>query len=182
MVFRPLFISSSLKAIDCVLFQYILAIYPLLLTGIIYFCINYQKLVFFCSMGKCLNRICKTWDPKRTILHTFATFFLLSYTKLLFTSLSLLLVVHSYDITGQKISNSSVLLFDPSIRFLHSEHVPYAVIALFILLTCIIPPPILLILYPTKLFKKCVGCLGFQRWDVLHHIMDVFQGWNRGYC
>ena len=46
----------------------------------------------------------------------------------------------------------------------------------FIVITCIIPPPILLVLYPTKFLKKCIGCLGFQRWDVLHHIINVFQG------
>ena len=71
--------------------------------------------------------------------------------------------------------NSALLLFDPSIRFLHPEHVPCADIALFILLTCIIQ----LVLYPTKLFRKCVDCLGFQRWDVLHHVTDIFQGWYK---
>ena len=50
LVFRPQCISPSLKAIDCVLFQYILAIYPLLLTGIIYFCINLQKPAIFYPM------------------------------------------------------------------------------------------------------------------------------------
>ena len=180
LVLPPLCISPSLKVINCVLFQYILAIYPLLFTGIVYFCIDHPRFVICCSpFKKCLSRAGKMWDPKRTILHTFATFFLLSYTKLLFTSISLLLAVRSYNIMGQIVSNSTVLLFDPSIRFLHSEHVPYASIAFFILFTCIIPPPLLLMLYPTKLFKNCIGCLGFQRWDVLHHIMDVFQGWYK---
>ena len=146
LVMPPLCISSSLKAVDCVLFQYILAIYPLLFTGVAYLCIDCQRFSICCSrFKKCLSKVYKTWDPKRTILHTFATFFLLSYTKLLFTSLSLLLSVHSHDVTGQKIPKSVVLLFDPSIRFPHSEHVPYASIALFVLLTCIIPPPILLV-------------------------------------
>ena len=181
-VLPPLCISSSLKAVDCVLFQYILAIYPLLFTGVAYFCIDHQGFVICCSpFKKCLSKVCKTmstsWDPKRTILHTFATFFLLSYTKLLFTSLSLLLTVHSYNIMGQRVSNSTVLLFDPSIRFLYSEHVPYVSLALFFLLICIVTPPILLVLYPTKLFRKCVDRLGFQRWDILHQITDVFQGW-----
>ena len=179
-VLPPLCISSSLKAVDCVLFQYILAIYPLLFTGVAYFCIDHQIIVIcYSPFKKCLSKVCKTmsWDRKKTTLHTFATFFLLSYTKLLFTSLSLLLAVHSYNDTAQRVSKSAILLFDPSIRFLHSEHVPYASIALFVLLTCIIPPPILLVLYPSKFFKKCIGCLGFQRWDVLHQIMDVFQGW-----
>ena len=37
LVLPPLCVSSSLKVIHCVLFQYILAIYPLLFIGIIYF-------------------------------------------------------------------------------------------------------------------------------------------------
>ena len=118
LVLHPLCISSSLKALDCILLQYVLAIYPLLFTGIIYYCIDRQRIVICSPLRK--YKICETWDPKRTILHTFAGFFLLSYSKLLFTSLSLLLVVQSYNVTGQKVSNSAVLLFDPSIRFLHS--------------------------------------------------------------
>ena len=101
------------------------------------------------------------------------------YTKLLFTSLSLLLVVQSYNSTGQKISNLAVLLFDPSIKFLHSVHAPYVSVALFFLLTCIVPPPLLLILYPTRLFRKCLACFGFQRWDILQQVMDTFQGWYK---
>ena len=164
-VLPPLCISSSLKAVDCVLFQYILAIYPLLFTGVAYFCIDHQGFVIcYSPFKKYLSKVCKTmsWDPKTTILHTFATFFILSYTKLLFTSLCLLLVVHSYNDTGQRVSKSEVLLFDPSIRFLHSEHLPYASIALFVLLTCIIPPPILLVLHPSKFFKNVLAVLGFK--------------------
>ena len=98
LVLPPLCISSSLKAIDCVLFQYILAIYPLLFTGTVYICIDHQRFVICCSpLRKCLSKVYKSWNPQRTILHTFATFFLLSYTKLLFTSISLLLAVCSTD-------------------------------------------------------------------------------------
>ena len=118
LLLHPLCISSSLKPMHCILFQYnIIAINPLLFTGIIYFCINFEKLVIFHPLRKCLSN---SWDPKAAILHTFATFFLLSYTKLLYTSLSLLLVVHSYNVSGRKLPNSAVLLFDPSIKFLHS--------------------------------------------------------------
>ena len=96
LVLPPLCVSSSLKAIHCVLFQYILAIYPLLFTGIIYFCIDRQRFVICSPLIKCLNKFCKSWDPKRTILHTFATVSLLSHTKLLFISLSLLLAEIPY--------------------------------------------------------------------------------------
>ena len=28
-----------------------------------------------------------------------------------------------------------------------------------------------------KLFRKFLSCCGFRRWDILHLVMDVFQGW-----
>jgi hypothetical protein len=75
------------------------------------------------------------------------------------------------------IPNSSVLLYDPSIKFLSSEHVPYVILALSVTIIFVLFPPLLLLLYPTKLFRKFLSCCGFRRWDILHLVMDVFQGW-----
>ena len=69
--------------------------------------------------------------------------------------------------------------YDPSIRFLHSEHIPYVVLALSVIVIFVLLPPLLLLLYPTQLFRNCLNCCGFQRWDVLHLIMDIFQGWYK---
>ena len=80
--------------IDVLLFDYIISIYPLFLTGFLYVCIElydrkYRLIVFLSSpMRKCFKIFHTTWDPKRMILNTFATFFLLSYLKLLFVSAS----------------------------------------------------------------------------------------------
>ena len=40
----------------------------------------------------------------------------------------------------------------------------------------IVSPTILLILYPTRLFRKCVSCCGFRRWHALHMFVESFQG------
>ena len=34
----------------------------------------------------------------------------------------------------------------------------------------------LLILYPTRLFRKCVSCCRFHRWHALHMFVESFQG------
>ena len=72
-----------------------------------------------------------------------------------------------------------MLFYDPSIRFFHSEHIPYAVLALSVIVIFVLLPPLLLLLYPTQLFRKCLNWCGFRRWDVLHLIADVFQGWYK---
>ena len=118
-------------------------------------------------------------DPKQSILSTFATFLLLSYSKLLFVSSNFLYAIQLYNNTGDLVPNSTVLLFDPSILFFHSQHIPYTVVALSTITVFILLPPLLLLLYPTHLFKTMLTCCGFRRWDILHMIMDTFQGWYK---
>ena len=180
-------ISASTKFINSLLFDYILAIYPLIFTAFMYLsielhdrkcwvvtCLSYpvRKLYKFFS-----NR---NWNPKITILDTGATFLLLSYSKFLYTSINLLFAVQSYDENGTSSNHgSAVLLYDPTIRFLHSEHIPYVVLALSVMVVFVLPPPVLLLLHPTKIFRKCLDRCGFQRWDLLQLIMDIFQGWYK---
>ena len=177
-VIPPLCISPSFKSIDILLFDYVIGSYPLFLTILIYLCIEVydrQHMSFLSHpLRKCFHM---SWNPKRTIINTFATFLLLSYSKLLFTSIHLLLASQSYNSHGERVSSSALLLYDRNIRFFHSEHIPYAMVALLVILTFIILPPLLLLAYPISIFKKCLTCLGFRRWDILHHIMDIFQGW-----
>ena len=40
----------------------------------------------------------------------------------------------------------------------------------------IISPTILLIIYPTRLFRRCVSCCRFRRWHALHIFVEPFQG------
>ena len=112
-------------------------------------------------------------------MNTCVTFVFLAYSKLLCTSVNLILGVQSYDTKGDIVLDSTVLFYDPSVKFFHSEHIPYAVLALSVIVVFVLLPPLLLLLYPTRLFRKCLNCCGFQRWDILYLIADVFQGWYK---
>ena len=94
-----------------------------------------------CLLRNCFRSFYTSCNPRRTILNTFATFFFLSYSKLLFTSIYFLLAFQSYNSHGERVSSSAVLLYDPNIRFFHSEHILYATVALLVLLVFIIPSP-----------------------------------------
>ena len=72
-----------------------------------------------------------------------------------------------------------VLLHDPSIPYFKSKHIPYIITALLVIVVFILLPPLFLLLYPTRLFRKLLTCCGFRRWDILHIIMDTFQGWYK---
>ena len=179
LIIPPLCISTSLKAINTLLFDYIIAIYPLIFSAFIYLCIELHdrnnRIVVFLSfpIRKCFN---STWNPKKTILNTFTTFWLLSYSKFLFVSINLLSNVEIYNIHGK--TDSKVLLYDPTVKYLHSEHIPYVILASSILVVFICVPPLFLLLYSMKIFRKCLQLLKI-RWDIVNHIMDIFQGWYK---
>ena len=126
LIIPPLCISSSLKAINTLFFDYITALSPIIMTILVYALIERNcrvvdiasvplRKVYHCFQGR--------WDPKQSLLSTFATFLLLSYSKLLFVSCNFLMTVQSYNSTDGPLPNSSVLLYDPNIHYFTSEHI-----------------------------------------------------------
>ena len=174
----PSCVSNSMKAIDTIFFDYIIAIYPMFLTLFFFLCIKLydRNNILITMLVYPLRRFRTNWSPTQTILKTFTTFFLLSFSKMFLISINLTLVVQPYNARGEVIRNSTVLLYDPSIMAFHSKHIPYVILAISTTVFFILVPILTLLLYPTRCFRKCITLLGFRRWDILHNIMDVFQG------
>ena len=120
---------------------------------------------------KCFN---PSWNPKKTILNTFTTFCLLSYSKFLFISINFLSAVQVYNNHGLK----SYYMILQSGTFTPNTYHGYIILALSILVVFIFLPPLFLLLYSTKAFRKCLQSLKI-RWDITNHIMDIFQGWYK---
>ena len=155
---------------------------PLLLfTFWVFLCIDRKLwlIVLLSYPVRCLTSFRSTWNPRKTILTTFASFFLLSYSKFMFVSIKLLLASYSYNSKGEPIADSAKLLLDPAIKPFHSEHIAYSVLAFSALFIFVLLPTLFLPLYPTRLFKRVISSFGFQRWDILNQFMDIFQGWYK---
>ena len=58
---------------------------------------------------------------------------------------------------------------------IHKSYAIFSAIAICVLVIFIFCPTILLILYPTRMFRKCVSCCGFCRWHALHMFVESFQ-------
>ena len=69
-----------------------------------------------------------------------------------------------------------VLYYDPTVESHALEYSIFAAIASSVLVIFIFLPTVLLILYPTRLFRKCASCCGFRRWYALHMFVESFQG------
>ena len=180
--FLPSFcISNDMTTLHTLALEYVVAIYPLLLIVIVYVCVEmYDRgvRVVVCMWRPfrvCFARFRRRWNPKGSVIKTFATFLLLSYSKLLTVSYSLLDGVELYNITGKTVG-PPVLYYNASIGYFSKEHLPFAVPALCVLLVFVIFPLLLLLLYPMRSFQRCLGYCTRIRWQFLHTFADAFQG------
>ena len=99
----PFCISSDLSTLHTLALEYVVALYPLVLTVMIYLCIEMHDrgvrlmVCVWRPFHVCFARFRRKWDPKGSVIHAFATFLLLSYSKLLTVSYSLLGATELYN-------------------------------------------------------------------------------------
>ena len=56
------------------------------------------------------------------------------------------------------------------------EYSAFVAIGASVLMIFIVFPTVLLIVYPTRLYRRCSSCCEFQRWHALHMFVESFQG------
>ena len=121
-----------------------------------------------------LIRCRRVWSIKSSLVDVFATFLLLCYVKILSVSIDLLMPVLLYNQMGHTLPQL-YLLNQGDVTFLGSQHLPFACLALFFLLTFTLLPMLLLFLYPCSCFQVCLNRTGCSC-QSLHIFMDTFQG------
>ena len=179
-VIPPFCVSENITTLQALALQYLPAFYPLLLIVVTYILIelhdrNVRVVVWMWRpFHRCLAPFRKSlkWNPKASIVNTFATFLTLAYTKLIIVSGRLLAGTKVTDIQG---NSSYFMLLAPTVPYFGNKHLPFAILAISVFSTFIALPPLLLIAYPTITFQKMLGCLKI-RWPALHIFADVFQG------
>ena len=179
-VIPPFCVSSNIKTVHALVLEYIVAFYPIFLILLTYVCIklhdnNFRPVVWLWKpFHRYFVHFRRSWDSKASIISAFTTFLLLSFSKILFVSFTLLYTfsIH-HNAHAQK---KCTMYYDPTLECHTLEYSIFAAIGVCVLAVFIISPTILLILYPTKLFRKCVACCGFRRWHALQMFVESFQG------
>ena len=157
--------------------DYAIAVYSLFLT---YFLVelhdnNFRILVWLWKpFHACFVRFRKEWNIRSSIINAFATFLLLSYVKFLFVSFELLIPVRVFNIHGKPMS-TLYLYFDGTVEYFGQEHLPFAILAVVVLVVFSIFPLLILILYPCQCFQRFLNYYHLQC-QVLHTLMDALQG------
>lgn len=185
----PICVSTNIKNIHVVVLKYASAAYPLLLIGVTYLFVELHarnNKVIAClwrPLHRCMVRTKRVWDPKKSIIDVFASFILLSYSKLLLLSF---LSAANTNIENMPLNANvslprhHVLQFDTTVTFLGREHIPVLLFALLVFILFIILPVFLLCCYSTRWFKKCLNaCKPTRNWIALNMFVEKFQ---QDYC
>ena len=174
----PFCVSSSIKTVHALALEYLVAFYPIFLILLTYVCIklhdnNFRPVIWLWKpFHRHFTHFRRRWDSTASIINAFTTFLLLSFSKILFVSFTLL---HDFSFKGN-IPNHCALYYDPTVECHTQESTIFSAVAYCVLVIFIVCPTILLIVYPTRMFRKWVSCCGFRRWHALHMFMESFQG------
>ena len=115
-----------------------------------------------------------------SIVNAFATLFLLSYLKFLNTTTDLIIFPKMYVLknNSKEYAKKHVLYYDTTVEFFGHEHLPYAIVALFVRVFIAILPIVFLIVYPMKWFQKCLNALKIQC-QRLDMFVNCYQGYYK---
>ena len=179
-------LSPHLSTLQMLTLGYVTAIYPLLLILIFSIFVwlyegGVKPIVCLCRpVHECFAKLKMKWNLKfkRSIIDAFATFLLLSYTKFTLVSLILLTGTPLYENTGKSIA--MVVYYDGTIDYMSKQHIPYVLAAIFVLVTFVAIPPVVLILPPLirnleKILGRNINVCKIQPGAKLQQILNAFQ-------
>ena len=107
-VIPPFCVSSNIKTVHALALEYLVAFYPIFLILLTYVCIklhdnNFRPVVWLWKpFHRHFAHFRRRWDSKASIVNAFTTFLLLSFSKILFVSFTLLymsnILVYDHDV------------------------------------------------------------------------------------
>ena len=187
--FRWYFLGVCLKANPLTIFSLdlILALYPLLLiiiTSSLFrlYDSNYQIIVACWKPFKVFSmKFHKNLDIRTSTINSFTTFLLLSIIKCLSVCSDILTPVRltTFNLNTNNTTSEWILFNDPSTKYFHATHLPYALLALTVLTVYILMPTMLLLFYPIRSFQRALHKLP-SRWQIfINTFVDTFQGFYK---
>ena len=178
LVYKPFCLHPNLSMIQIMYLDYLIAVYPLLLIVVTFMLLKlYERFIvvkiFFKPLVWLFAHLNHHWNASTSLIEAFATFILLSYVKVLNTSFDIIMPTKLYNVSGQVVG--LYVYYNGSQEYFGHDHLPYAVLAIFMFTTFNLMPFLLLCLYPYRCFQSCLNCWRLNN-QVLRTFMDAFQG------
>ena len=184
-VVSPFCISSQLKPIHIVFLGYISAFYPYLLIFLTWLCVelhghNFRPIVcLWRPFHRCFVGLKRGWNTKSDLIDVFASFFLLSYSKIMYQTVLTFnsAEINNYSIMDGHESEEYALSVDLSIMVKGAKYFFIIIATTLLSFTFIIVPVLLLLLYPTTiLFQRLLSKCTSNRFPIILNIfVEKFQ-------
>ena len=177
-VYTPFCLHPTASTMDVIALDYAIAIYPMLLIFITYCMVKLHDSIkvvqiMWKPMAWLFAKLNKDKGINTSLIEAFGTFFLLSYVKIVNTSVDLLMPVRGINVTGNVVGK--FLYYNGSLEHFSPSHMPYALLAIFMFIAFNLVPLLLLCLYPCRCFQSCLNLCRLNS-QVLRTFMDAFQG------
>ena len=179
--FRSLYppLCLHVSTMHIMLLEYIIAFYPMFLLLLMCLAAKFRVTrirvvaLVWNPIYAMMNLIHRTWSFKRSFVDTFATFFILSYSKLLSISFHSLMYSSLHNVNGTRVVNC--VYSDCSLDYFGKDHWYYGVLSYIIFISCVFLPMILMFIYPMRWFHRCLTRCNVNQ-ELLRSFMDSFQG------
>jgi hypothetical protein len=194
-------LSPDVSTLVAISITYLEAAYPLALIGIVALFVWLYERGYRCIVCLCrpfhilLARFQHHWNIERSLIHAFATFILLSYSRFIQVSFKLLTTAQLIrDDKKQFGPPFGVVFYDGNIEYLSAEHAPFVILSLLVLLSFVLVTPLLLIVpslarnlgiirnrWPrlNRLLPNIINQYTIQHWPKLNVFLETFHGCYR---
>ena len=178
----PLCLSAHIEDIDIPYIEMLATLYPFFLLVLAFILIelharDFKPVVALCRpLHQKLIHFRRSWNPQASLVQSFATIFFISFTKLLF--LIFIPFNHTYFMNqnGKVVKGLKVTSIDLTVSFGHGKHIYLMVFSASILIFIILPPIIVLIAYPTRLFRRLQERFSSRVNLAIGTFVNTFQG------
>ena len=177
----PLCLSPHIQDIDRPYIEMLATMYPFALLVLAYIWIELHSrdvrlvVLLWRPLHRRLIRCRRSWNPNASLVQAFATVFYISYAKLIF----LVFVPFNGTYFANEhgiIRNVFVTYVDPTIPFAHPKHICLMVVSLCFLAFIVMPPIVVLMIYPTRLFRKLQNHLSSRLNLAIDTFVNTYQG------
>ena len=177
-LYPPMCLSPHMVSLQAAFLEYSIGLYPLLVLAVIYVLVKVYDHGCEAALWNCRPvRVCfasfrRNVDIRASLVDAFATFLILSYVKIGYTTFLILQPTIVFTPDG---AYKLYVYVDASVEYFGTHHLAYALPALCITIMTIVIPVMLLLLYPLSCFHKCLNFCHL-RCLALHTFADAFQG------
>ena len=179
-VLPPFCLSHKLNSLDVIALNYVVATFPLmmiLLVVLAYKCQGVCRIKFDCC-GQFLHR--RGWRLANSLVHAFAAFILLSYTRFCLISALLVGLQPLWNEEGEYVGHQRLYFAGQFTSYNTTYILRYGLPAYLVFATFIAIPPILLLGFPIRWLEKLILKVKWLRdiypFDKVNILLDTFQG------